>query len=234
MPTPDHIQIIIAIATFAAVIVALFGNRFWEWLDRPHITVYFDDSDTENYHQTSMELRNGAGQLIESIPTYYVRLKITNLGRRTLENAEVVLEKVEPQPVVFMSLNLSWAGQVADETGISRRVRIPHKQSRIVDIIEVMEPTQIAEFAKNKLSENDPSKVRFYKYSKGFRSCSIKPNTLSDIFDSGDYVFHIGIYADNTEPKLIKISIKYDSGWGTEGIDGMRKNHLRIKLLDNG
>lgn len=233
MSISDFIQLIIACVTFIAVIVALFANRFWEWLDRPHISVYFNDENTENYHQTSMELRNGAGQLIESIPTYYVRLKITNLGKRTLENTEVILEKVEPQPNVFMSLNLSWAGQVADGTGIARIVRIPQEQSRIIDVLEVMEPTQTLNFIKN-LSNNDPSIKRYEKYSKGFRSCSIRPNTLSDIFTAGTYIFHLGIYADNTEPKLVKLSIKYDGNWGTQGIKGMRKKHLRIKLVDNG
>lgn len=228
----DYIQLGIAGATLIAVFVALFANRFWEWLDRPNISVCFDDNNTENYHRTSMELRNGAGQLIESIPVYYIRLKITNSGKRTAENTEVVLEKVEPQPNVFMSLNLSWAGQAADETGIARTVRIPQKQSRIIDVIEIMEPSQTLDFVKNKLSNNDSSKKRYEGYSKGFRTCSIKPNTFSDIFSSGDYIFHIGIYADNTEPKLVKLSIKYDGEWGTEGIDGMKNKHLKVKLIN--
>lgn len=225
----DFIQIVIAFATFLAVIVALFGERLWRWKDRPQTKVYFSSSNPECYHLTDIHIIQN-GVIIEAIPTYYIRLKVSNNGVSTLENTEVVLEKVEPQPDRFMSLNLSWAGFNVPPNDIQRTVRIPRKQSRTVDIIEVMEPSQTSSFADKLATRNDSDTERYKAYSKGFRSCSIKPNTLSDIFPAGEYMFHLGIYADNTEPKFVKLSIKYDGGFGSEGINGMRNRHLKVKL----
>lgn len=227
----DWIQIIIAIATFLAVLVALFGERLWKKNDKPKIDVYFDPKDPECYHLTNMHIQQ-SGQIIESIPTYYIRLKIVNSGVATMENTEVVLEGIDPKPDRFMSLNLSWAGFNVPPNDIKREVRIPHKQSRVVDVIEIMEPSQTAALATRLGSKNDSDTDRYMAYSKGFRSCSIKPNTLSDILPAGKYILHIGVYADNTEPRTIRLSVDYDGSWGTEGITGMRNKHLKVKLLD--
>ncbi|OGJ16390.1 MAG: hypothetical protein A2632_02850 [Candidatus Pacebacteria bacterium RIFCSPHIGHO2_01_FULL_46_16] len=224
----DFIQLIIAVITLLAVLVALFGNRLWKWFDRPKIIVDFDDNNPEFFHQTEMHIHQN-GQIIKSVPTYYIRLKVTNAGKDTLENAEVVLEKVIPQQEKFMSLNLSWAGFISASNDITRTVRIPRKQSRIIDVIEVMKPQETKELAMN-LNQNDTDKKRYEAYSKGFRCCSIKPNTLSDIFSNGNYVFHFGVYADNAEPKNFKLSIKYNGNWNSNNRKMANKN-LRIKLL---
>lgn len=227
----DYIQMVIAFVTFLAVLVALFGERLWKWKDRPQIDVYFGRSDPECYHLTNMHvIQNGV--IIGVIPTYYIRLKVSNSGASTLENTEVVLEKVEPQPDRFMSLNLSWAGFNVPPNDIQRTVRIPRKQSRIVDIIEVMEPSKTLSFAEKLSVQKDSDTERYKSYSNGFRSCSIKPNTLSDIFLAGKYIFHLGIYADNTEPRFVSLSIKYDGSFGNEGVKGMRSKHLKVSLLD--
>jgi len=92
----------------------------------------------------------------------------------------------------------------------------------------------MAHNSSEKLKQSHSSEYkRYLGYSQGFRSCSIKPNTLSDVFPAGKYVFYIGIYADNTDPKTIKLSIHYDGTWGTEGVNGMRNKHLKVKLLDS-
>lgn len=226
---PDYIQLLIAGVTFFTALVALFAERFWRWIERPKIGISFDIKDAECYHPTNMHIATSSG--IVSVPSFYIRLKITNNGASTMDNAEVVLEKVEPKPEKFMSLNLSWAGFNNPTGDITRTVRIPTGKSRVVDVIEVMEPNQTSALA-SKMTQ-DIMQERYSKYSKGFRSCSIMPNTLSDIFPEGKYVFHIGVYADNTKPKTVKLSIQYDGSWGTDGITGMRNKHLKVKILDS-
>lgn len=230
LATSDTIQLLIAGITLLAVLVALFGERLWKHKDRPKIEVYFDDEDPECYHLTNMHIHQNE-KIIESIPTYYIRLRVTNSGTNSLENTEVILKRVEPRPGNFMSLNLSWAGYNNAPNDITRTVRIPQGVTRIVDIIEIMEPNQTVSFANKLESNNDSDTERYKAYSKGFRCCSIKPNTLSDIFPAGKHVFYIGVYADNTKPKIIKLSINYDGSWGTEGIKKMRSKHLKVKLL---
>lgn len=233
----DKIQSLIVIGTFSSVFfVTVIKDNASKHRNRPRIKVEFNDQDSNYYHQTIMMY--GAGGLIEYFPSYYIRLNVENVGKKTMRNVEVVLEDIEPRPEKFMSLNLSWAGFIVSTRmpgDIKRRVHIPQEQSRVVDVIEVTEPEQTKGFLRKlerEIRGSDEEKERLKKLSKGFRSCSIKPNTLSDISPVGKYTFHLGIYADNTEPKFIKLFIEYAGIWGTEGIEGMRSKYLKVKLLD--
>lgn len=230
LTTADKIQLAIASVTFLAVLVALFGERIWKWKDRPRISISFKNNDSECYHLTDMHILQN-GRIIEAIPSYYIRIRVTNTGRATLENTEVVLEDVKPKPDKFMSLNLSWAGFIQAQNDIKRTIRIPRGQTRILDVIEVMEPSQTKALADRLLASNDTDANRYKSYSEGFRCCSIKPNTLSDVFPAGEYIFQLGVYADDVKPKFFKLSIKYQGMWGAEGIKGMRKKYLRVRLL---
>ncbi len=223
----DKIQIFIAGTTLFAALVALFKDWVWRKINRPILEVVFDDKDSECFHLTKQDA-------FESfIPTYYIRLKVKNTGKNTMENVEAVLEKVTPKPSIFISLNLSWS-LFNDPSGVMKSVRIPYKQTRPLDVIEVMQPEALGR--ETAVLEMDPSspktvKERYEKYlSSGFRTCTVKPHTLSDVFDKGDYIFYVGIYADNTDPLYLKLSIKYDGGW-TDNTEEMRKNHLKIKVI---
>jgi len=219
---PDYINLVIAFATFFTGLVALFGEKFWRWLARPKIGVSFDDKNSEYYQLISQDNGNF------SIPTYYIRLKVSNNGGRTLRNTEVVLERIEPMLNAFQSLNLGWSNQVPDIMGISRTIRISEDQSRPVDIIEVNNPSSAINASTKTTLVLE--KKRYEAYSKGFRCCSIKPNTLSDILPAGRYIFHIKVYADEVKPLPVKLSIKYDGTW-TNNREEMRTKHLKVKLL---
>lgn len=236
----NTVQILIFIITAAALIYqGLVAKIFRDYINRPIINVKFDDNYSDYYHQTIMRYgvddTTGNKAVIEYLPTYYIRLKIKNEGKSTLENVEVVLESVEPKPEIFMSLNLSWAGFIDPFGDIKRTIRIPQGSSRVVDIIEVPEPTKTKAFSQKLENDggwNEEGLKRLKKFSTGFRSCSIKPNTLSDIFLAGNYVFRLGIYADGAEPIFRNLSIEYSGDWGTEGVDGMRSKYLKVKLLN--
>lgn len=243
LKTEDKIQTLIVIGTFSSVVFATLVKDFAsKYRSRPRIKVEFNDEDSNYYHMTLMryglEDKTGKKVSIEYFPSYYIRLNVKNVGEKTMNNVEVVLEDVEPRPEKFMSLNLSWAGFIVPTTtpgDIQRIVRIPQKQSRVVDVIEVTEPNQTKAFYDRLKQEgewNEEGLRRLEKLVSGFRSCTIKPNTLSDIFLADKYIFHLGIYADDTQPKFIKLNIDYSGIWGTEGIKGMRSKQLKVELLD--
>lgn len=224
----DKIQTLIVIGTFSSVVFAtLVKDKASQYRSRPIIGVEFDDRDPNHYHLTDMHVNQG-GAIITSIPTYYIRLKIVNNGKKTLENVEVVVENVEPKPDRFMSLNLSWAGFIVPiPNDIQRTTRLPQKQARIVDLIEVMKPEPTRDLASRLTGAQDTDAKRYWRYAEGFRTCTIKPNTLSDVYPSGQHIFHLGIYADNAEPKFVRISVLYDKNW-TDDIEEMRSRHLKI------
>ena len=78
----DRIQLAMTFFTFCAVVVALFGERFWRWLERPKIRVFFDKNSDRCFRWADIPLCNiqDEGQ-IRNVKKYYFRLKITNTGK---------------------------------------------------------------------------------------------------------------------------------------------------------
>ncbi len=176
---------------------------------------------------------NGIRRRIASIPTYYIRLKIQNEGERTLENVEVVLEDVEPRTQKpFMSLNLNWAGFNVPANDIKRSVNIPRGQSRALDVFEFMEFPSTMLLYDQRLQSHDPEAARYQELANGFRSCTIKPLTRSDIFPRGSYAFKLGVYADGVEPKFLRVTINYTGNWIEKTTyDEMRAKHLMVDVI---
>lgn len=228
------IQFLIVEGTFFAVIYSiLIKDNASKYRERPIIDVDFESSRSHCYHMTIMEAlwKTWKNKAIRGfIPTYYVSVQVINKGKTMLQNVEVVLQKIESEKTLtrpFLPLNLYWSFK-GEVVGIP-----PHRMSRIVNIIEICEPAEIQDLL-NKLQKEGggPDEKRYTELFRGFRTCSVPPNTLSDIFPAGKYVFYLVITASNAEPKSIKIEIDYDGMWSrSTSIEDMRSKNLKIKLL---
>lgn len=239
----NTVQILIFSVTAAALIYQGFLSRiFRAYVDRPIIGVFFDDSKSEYFHRTLMRIyteilvrqvnSTTVVPLIDFVPAYYARLKIFNDGNTTLVNTEVIIENVKPLRKTkllrpFMPLNLHWAFAEEKER---RKINIPpNKSYRIIDFFELMNPPAVNAYA-SRLVNGNVDYERYNALKTGFRICSVPPNTLSDIFEKGSYVFVIGIYSNNTKPVYKGISVEYDGLWNNNP-DIMRKKHLKVRLL---
>ncbi|TSC87884.1 MAG: hypothetical protein G01um10147_387 [Microgenomates group bacterium Gr01-1014_7] len=235
--TADLIQILIFLATFFTLFYSvLIKDNPTKYRDRPILDIEFKENEKDNYHSTIMNIaaqyiQNNTSYVIqEFVPTYYIRLKIWNRGKVTLENVEVVVEKTKtkvPLQRPFLPLNLHWA---FGEAGSERVIRIPQETFRTLDLFEVPEPQKISDYADKLLPLNPLDGTRYREFSKGFRTCSIKPNTFSDIYPNGEYEFYLSIFADNISPKFAKVSIKYNGIW-TSDENKMRTQNLKVKLM---
>lgn len=240
----NTVQILIFSITATALIYQGFLSRlFRSYLDRPIVTAEFDGSRSEYFHRTLIRIyteilvRQGNSTsvvpLIDFVPAYYARLKISNDGNTTLENTEVIIENVKPlnntkllRP--FMPLNLHWAFAEEKER---RKINIPPNNAyRIIDFFELMEPSAVSAYTSRLVSGNVDYE-RYNALKTGFRICSVPPNTLSDIFEKGNYIFTIGIYSNNTKPVYRDLLVEYDGLWD-DNSDAMRGSHLKVKLLD--
>lgn len=77
----DKIQAAMTFFTFCAVIIALFGERFWRLLERPKIKVTFDKNSDRCFRWADVQLCNIQDEgRIQNVRKYYFRLKITNNG----------------------------------------------------------------------------------------------------------------------------------------------------------
>jgi len=81
LSTSDYIQILIALVTLLAVLVALFKDRFWNWWDRPRISVSFDKISDRCYRWAEVTRDNiqDEGQHLH-VKRQYFRLKVENKG----------------------------------------------------------------------------------------------------------------------------------------------------------
>jgi len=79
--------------TFFAVIIALFGKRFHDWLDRSIIHIDFDRHSDRCFRSA-----NPIGETIQDFPNLipetrqYFRLKVTNSGRGTAKGVRVIVD----------------------------------------------------------------------------------------------------------------------------------------------
>jgi hypothetical protein len=237
----NTVQILIFSITAAALIYQGFASKiFRSYLDRPIVKMLFDETKSEYFHRTLMriytEILHSSGNsvipMIDFVPAYYSRFKVLNEGNTTLENTEVIVEGVEPLKTTkllrpFMPLNLHWAFAEDKER---RKINIPPNNAyRIIDFFELMKPQSVNAYA----SKLVPGNVDFDRYKAlvtGFRICSVPPNTLSDIYEKGSYIFTVGIYSNNSKPQYKKVFVEYDGLWDDDP-NIMRENHLKVKLL---
>ena len=77
----DWIQIGIAVITSIAVIVALFGKRFWDLFDRPKIKISFDKSSDRCFRWAIIKNNHIQDEGVhENVKKQYFRLRVTNKG----------------------------------------------------------------------------------------------------------------------------------------------------------
>ncbi len=229
------IQFLIVEGTFFAVIYSvLIKDTSSKYRDRPIIDVRFSDNKSHCYHQTILydSTPTWTNQNISgSLSTYYISAEVINKGKTTLENVEVVLQKVESKNLLtrpFLPLNLNWSFK-GESIGIP-----PYEMSRLINIIEIREPNEAIKLLNElKINGGGPDENRYFELSKGFRSCTVKPNTLSDIFPVGEYIFYLAVTASNAKPKSIKMNITYDGNWNkSTQIQDMKSTHLKVKLIE--
>lgn len=81
LSTPDWIQISISLATFLAVIVALFGERIRWWLFGPRISMKFDRDNERCFRWAIVPTDQLQDQgLLNNVKRQYFRLQVVNRG----------------------------------------------------------------------------------------------------------------------------------------------------------
>lgn len=224
----DAAQILIIFTTFAVLFHSVFiKDNFSSYRQRPIIDLQLNFSEPD-CHLTETYIRfqtntNQVGRI--EIPTYYLRLRVCNLGKTTLKNVEAILEKVEKNDkelTSFLPLTLIWAlTEVQANRGLTQ---IPQGTFRTLDLINLIKPEQTRQIPDER-----------YQAMVGKMSvCSVvQPNTNSDILDKGKYVFYLSVVSENQEPYFAKLSIEYDGLWNDD-IKTMFKKHVKLTLVSKG
>lgn len=229
---PDAIQLVIFQATFFTLFYSvIIGNKPNLYRNRPisHIEFNFEEPDCHLTTAVTV-IANTA------IDTYYVRFRFKNIGKGTIKNAQVILEKVKQKDKYvssFLPINLIWA--LTENQSNRGLVDVPQGVFRTVDCFKVMNPSQTINAAidfSHISSINPIYSSKYNKLAKGISICGItEPNTLSDILPFGNYFFYFTICSDNTAPLFAKFKVDYRGNWTNVLKTMFSPRHLNVKLI---
>lgn len=113
----DKIQIAIVVVTFLAVLVALFSERLWKYMERPKITLSFDKSSDRCYRWADLNENNVQDEgRHRNVRKQYFRLKIANNGSlaKKLKVKVNIFYKNKKEVDRFEPSSLAWIS--GDET----------------------------------------------------------------------------------------------------------------------
>jgi len=79
----DYLQLAMVAATFLAVLVALFGEMFREWIKKPKISLKFDKESDRCFRKATVledRIQQVPRQLFNNVERYYYRIEVRNNG----------------------------------------------------------------------------------------------------------------------------------------------------------
>ena len=193
-----------ALATLAAVIVALFKEDFLNWRHYPLLTprVHLRPPDC---HKTSF---NGG------LPVYYLRIWIENRGTQRAHQVQVFVSQLLRkhadgrfhEDLDFLPMNLRWSHtQEVFADGISPGM------GKHCDLGFVPKPDQAKEarfasnFAPKKLANSNSTWLSL--------DLEVRPNTETHILESGTYRLELRVAAANAKPWIEVLEVALTGNW---------------------
>lgn len=178
MSLSDKIQLAMTFFTFCAVVVALFGERFWRWLERPKIKVSFDKNSDRCFRWADVPLCNiqDEGQ-IRNVKKYYFRLKITNTGKSAtkLRVRADIKDKNGKEVERFEPSTLQWINSKEETDLLKGESEYVNFISQVVNHPEVNNRLTIEIFDTSPRGIAWDRKLSKYKYSITIFGENIKP-----------------------------------------------------------
>jgi hypothetical protein len=213
-----------AVATFLAVIVALFKDSIREWRRKPKLIVTCENSPPCTV-RTPLFVHDLDGNLLWTGGSYWVRVKVENKGRTRAEKVQVSLSKLYYKPGVagdfsederhHFPLNLMWSHihtPILD--GISPDM------VALCDIIALSDP---ANPLRPQLP-NTPSNA-----TVGQLQLEVKLPVEFDSLRPGSWKLTLRIGAANAKPIDKTLLFSHTGEWRQNDVD-MRRECLRVSL----
>ena len=204
-------------ASVAAVtgIVVLTKDLAWDAINRARLAIRFFPYDKRDCHATTF------GGVVK---THYFRLRIENVGWRTVEDVEVALETVKQfdgkrlsVDSNFMPLRLFWSHWREKRYEIS----VPPGAYRHCDLGFIVEPSAPTGFPFTPV-ENDRLLFWFDVF--------LRPNTGRTSLLPGRYEITISAFGKHVKPAYRTIEFEWRGAWDND-IDNVLKSGL---IIDKG
>lgn len=181
----DKIQITMSFFTFCAVVVALFGEIFWRWIERPKIKVSFDRNSDRCFRWADVPLCNiqDEGQ-ITNVRKYYFRLKVSNTGKSAtkLRVRVDVMDEKGKEVERFEPSTLQWINSKEETDLLNGESEYVNFLSQVVNHPEINNRLTIEIFNTSPRGIAWDRKLNKYKYSVTVFGENIKPIFLQITF----------------------------------------------------
>lgn len=174
----DWIQLGMTFFTFLAVLVALFGERFWKRMDRPKIKIDFDKNSDRCFRWAMVPLCNiqDEGQQ-RDVRKYYFRLKVTNDGGMAIKlrvRADIKDEKGKEMER-FEPSNLQWINRKEEMDLLKGESEYVNFLSQVVNSPNIKNRLTIEIFDTSPRGIAWDRLLKTYKYSIILFGENIKP-----------------------------------------------------------
>ncbi len=219
MTTSDWIRLAAAVGTWAAVVVALFGEFARRWLKRPQLGVQVENESP----RCVMSSVDGPHGRLGSV--YYLRLWIENHGDTPAEQVEVVATALWMRRAdgtfqtvtAFHPMNLVWA-----YLGGVFTPRISPGMGRHCDLGRVADPAIRNQLGPNTNLASVASHAPILDLA-----VEVRPNSLPHLLAPGVYRLEVRVAGANVNPIAQVIEITLTDRWYPTD-DEMRNHGIRI------
>jgi hypothetical protein len=200
-----------ALATSAAVIVALFKDEYLRYFRRPKLAVRIVDKPPDCL-LSPIEVRNSnTGQMLWTGKCYWLRLWIQNDGAGRAEQVQVFVSKLykrdangNPAPVAgFIPMNLRWSNSRDPKNpeifaaGISRRPLGKH-----CDLCSISDPANPTDNLDGYTGQCVAS-----------LQLEVYPSTNSHRLPPGNYIMEVIVGAANANPITTYVQLNLTGKW---------------------
>jgi hypothetical protein len=218
-----------AIATFAAVLLALFRDLVLGWWRRPELdtTCSKEAPWTVKTPMIVWQGKNAGGGVWKG-NGYYVRIKVENVGKTRADKVQVSASKLTKRGAdgnfveipTILPLNLKWSNSPPDEV-LTIIDGISSKMSAFCDVISLCDPANPY--------QRRPAGFTPTATTIGQLQLEVEPFTDTHLLLPGTYRLIIRIAAANVEPIDKELEFTHTGAWTQDDVM-MRRDNLGISL----
>ncbi len=207
-----------AIATFLAVIVALFKEDIVRLWRAPKLTAKIR-LEAPDCHKTEMVIYDkNTGKTLDKLNCYYFRLWVENIGRERAEKVQIFISKVMKLHAdgkyrvekSFLPMNLKWSHSQLSAFGPEIYAEgISPLMGKHCDLGHVIDPAHQVKVGEN-LTGVVPGETVFVL------DLEVAPNTRSHLLAPGKYRMDLRIAAGNLLPITKRIELNLTGKWSDD------------------
>jgi len=224
------VNIVSAIGTLLAIVVALFQKQLSSLFFHPNFIVRIDLSAPDCVKTKINHYENGKLKFQED--SYYFRLWVENIGDIRAEKVQVFFVKLLKKHMdgkykeekQFLPMNFRWSNSPIGQVEIFTEGISP-KMGKHCDIGHLIDP------GSPRMRElRDILHINEEKVLMEF-DLEVFPATFSNVISPGEYQLIIKIAAANARPKEVKLKLNFNGNWFDDEVE-MYSKGIGIQIID--